>query len=145
MLNDKKQDFLQRKINNEKIVFIAMSKIYCDAKHSHKNRINLANSTLFESKISQKLAKWARIFPSWREASLCDECLNLALKAQIHTQHCVRMQEKSFCHLCPKSCYSKQDLKQISAMMKYSGKKIILYHPILALKYIYYIIKSRSL
>lgn len=140
--------FFKRKKDNEKIVFIAMSKIFCSAKHKNldkKDKIFLSNTTLFENEISQKINKFSKIYPNWRGVWLCKDCLNLALLAQIHIQQCARIQDKSFCHLCPKNCYSKRHLKQISTMMKFSGKRILFYHPLLALKYIFFIVKSKRL
>lgn len=49
--------------------------------------------------------------------------------------HCPRKEEKTFCSSCPIHCYQKIYRQQIREVMKYSGKRIIFKHPIIAIKH----------
>lgn len=49
---------------------------------------------------------------------------------------CPRMAEKTFCSQCPIHCYQKEKQEQIKKIMRYSGPRMIFYHPILAIKHV---------
>ena len=45
------------------------------------------------------------------------------------------MKEKTFCSQCRIHCYEKTMQKQIKQVMRYSGPRMIFYHPLLALRH----------
>lgn len=51
-------------------------------------------------------------------------------------QKCPMMETKTFCSQCKIHCYKKDMQTKIKKVMKYSGPRMILYHPILAIKHI---------
>ncbi len=50
-------------------------------------------------------------------------------------QHCPMMQDKTFCSKCTIHCYDPVHRQQIKTIMRYSGPRMMLYHPILAIKH----------
>lgn len=48
---------------------------------------------------------------------------------------CPRMQTKTFCSKCDIHCYDEHHQKLIKKVMRYSGPRMIFYHPILTLKH----------
>lgn len=51
-------------------------------------------------------------------------------------EHCPRKEEKTFCSSCPIHCYQKVYQEQIRKVMKYSGKRILFKHPIIAIRHL---------
>ena len=48
---------------------------------------------------------------------------------------CPMMKTKTFCSQCKIHCYQKEKQQQIKKVMRYSGPRMIFYHPILAIKH----------
>lgn len=48
---------------------------------------------------------------------------------------CPMMESKTFCSQCPIHCYEKKMQEKIKKVMKYSGPRMILYHPWLTIKH----------
>ncbi|MBQ8778416.1 MAG: nitrous oxide-stimulated promoter family protein [Alistipes sp.] len=69
---------------------------------------------------------------------LCDECRALVEYANQRTDRCPYMAEKSFCSQCKTHCYKPQMRDKIREVMRYSGPRMIFYHPIAALRHLYY-------
>lgn len=64
---------------------------------------------------------------------LCDECKELIEYAKIRSEKCPFMKEKTFCVNCKVHCYKPKMREEIRKVMRYSGPRMIFYHPILAL------------
>ena len=60
-------------------------------------------------------------------------------------EFCPRKEEKTFCSSCPIHCYQKTYRQQIREVMKYSGKRIIFKHPMVAVPLPESLKKSRVL
>lgn len=69
---------------------------------------------------------------------LCPECLDLYNYAIKKIKMCPRMKEKTFCSNCKIHCYQKEYQDKIKKVMRYSGKFMLVYHPILTIKHLYY-------
>lgn len=67
-----------------------------------------------------------------QKGSLCPECLSLLQYARKRLDHCRFGEEKSFCEQCPVHCYGRDMRAKIKAVMRYSGPRMLLYHPLLA-------------
>lgn len=67
---------------------------------------------------------------------LCDVCTQLNEYAQQRLSHCKFGEEKPTCEKCPIHCYKPSMKTQIQAIMKFAGPRMIIYHPILALKHL---------
>ena len=69
---------------------------------------------------------------------LCDDCRELAEYADSRTLKCPFMAEKSFCSQCKVHCYSARMRDEIRQVMRYSGPRMIFYHPIDAIRHLFY-------
>lgn len=71
-----------------------------------------------------------------KERELCDECreiLNYSLK---RIDNCRFMETKTFCSNCKSPCYSPKMKEKVKKIMKFSGPRMLLYHPLLVIYHI---------
>lgn len=66
---------------------------------------------------------------------LCNDCQKLLEYAYERIERCPFMETKSFCSACKTHCYSTEMRKQIKSVMRYSGPKMLFYHPIVSIKH----------
>ena len=66
-------------------------------------------------------------------SDLCPECSELAEYAKQRSEKCSFMKEKTFCANCKVHCYKKEMREKIRKVMRYSGPRMIIYHPVLAM------------
>lgn len=66
---------------------------------------------------------------------LCKECGELLEYARIRTQKCPFMATKTFCSACRVHCYAPEKREKIKSVMKYAGPRMMLYHPVMAVKH----------
>ena len=69
---------------------------------------------------------------------LCPECKALTEYAFRRSELCPYKEEKTFCSQCKTHCYSSQMREQIRKVMRFSGPRMLFYHPIAALRHLYY-------
>ena len=67
---------------------------------------------------------------------LCPECQELLTYAQSRSDHCPFMETKTFCNNCRVHCYKPSMRQRIREVMRYSGPRMIFYHPILAVRHV---------
>ena len=67
---------------------------------------------------------------------LCPACAALADYACERSDKCPFMETKSFCSNCRVHCYEPEMRNRIRQVMRFSGPRMILYHPILALRHL---------
>ena len=67
---------------------------------------------------------------------LCPQCTELQEYASQRIAHCPHMESKTFCSVCPTHCYSPERREEIRCIMRYSGPRMLLYAPRLALWHI---------
>ncbi|WP_428775562.1 nitrous oxide-stimulated promoter family protein [Vibrio sp.] len=89
---------------------VGMMQIYCKAHH------DTADST----------GKWR----------VCGECDELLRYAEQRLDRCPYGQKKPTCNQCPIHCYKPEPKEQMRQVMRYSGPKMLLPHPILALRHL---------
>lgn len=65
-----------------------------------------------------------------------DEKLELIRYSSNKLDHCKFGNDKPFCSKCTVHCYSPEMREKIKMVMRYSGPRIIFYHPIVTLKHI---------
>lgn len=68
---------------------------------------------------------------------LCQECKELKEYAMMRTDKCPFMESKTFCSNCKVHCYKPDMQQRIRQVMRFSGPRIMFYHPILATKHIF--------
>lgn len=70
------------------------------------------------------------------EEELCLECRELANYVHERVARCPFMATKTFCSMCKVHCYKPEKREQIRKVMRYSGPRMLLYHPVLAVKHV---------
>lgn len=68
-----------------------------------------------------------------RAAPLCHDCSELLDYARLRLSHCPFKDEKPTCGKCTIHCYKPSRRNMICKVMRYSGPRMLLRHPILAL------------
>ena len=67
---------------------------------------------------------------------LCPECQQFKEYAQLRLEKCPFQDKKSTCGKCKIHCY-KPDMKlKVKEVMRYSGPRLLIYHPVLALHHV---------
>ncbi len=67
--------------------------------------------------------------------TLCPECQELIDYAELRLDRCPYGNEKPTCAHCPIHCYKPERRDQIREVMRYSGPRMLLKHPILAIRH----------
>ena len=98
---------LQSKREREKRIVSQMIEIYC--KKQHHGRGN---------------------------CGLCTECEALKKYAVERSDKCPFMEEKTFCSNCKVHCYKPEMREKIREVMRFSGPRMLFYHPILAVRHV---------
>lgn len=68
---------------------------------------------------------------------LCPDCAALEAYARQRSDKCPFMETKTFCSNCKVHCYRKDMAQQIRQVMRYAGPRMLLHHPILALRHVW--------
>lgn len=68
--------------------------------------------------------------------TLCENCRNLCSYAEKRILKCPFGENKPVCSQCPIHCYKPQMKKQIGAVMRFAGPKMMFRHPILAIRHL---------
>lgn len=64
---------------------------------------------------------------------LCPECQRLYDYAKMRVEYCPFMETKTFCSNCKVHCYKPQMREKIRLVMRYSGPRMLYYHPLLTI------------
>lgn len=70
-----------------------------------------------------------------RNKELCPSCLELLEYAHKRLELCKFGNNKSTCKKCPVHCYKPVMREKIQMIMRWSGPRMLLYHPIDAIKH----------
>lgn len=70
------------------------------------------------------------------KGDLCEECGRLRDYAFERTDQCPFMESKTFCTNCQVHCYRKDMRERIRTVMRYSGPRMVLYHPVVAFRHL---------
>jgi hypothetical protein len=68
--------------------------------------------------------------------SLCPECQALMDYAEVRLDRCPYGENKPTCNTCPIHCYKPEPKEQMRLVMRFSGPRMLLYHPILAIRHL---------
>lgn len=63
---------------------------------------------------------------------LCPECSDLMAYALMRLDKCPYREDKPVCAKCPSHCYKPLMRERVRAVMRYSGPRMLLRHPLLA-------------
>lgn len=72
---------------------------------------------------------------------LCPDCAALDAYARLRSEKCPFMETKTFCSVCKVHCYNKEMREKIREVMRFSGPRMLLRHPIMAIRHV---IESRK-
>lgn len=70
------------------------------------------------------------------KGELCAECLELLNYVELRRSKCPFGDGKPFCSNCKIHCYKPEMREKIRAVMRYSGPRIVLDHPVLATRHL---------
>ena len=101
-----KMNKIEKKRQKEQYVVEEMIRLHCRKKHPKEER---------------------------QEGQMCPECQRLSDYAKQRSQKCPFMEEKTFCANCKVHCYKPEMREQIRQVMRFSGPRMLLYHPVLAI------------
>ncbi len=65
--------------------------------------------------------------------TLCTDCQDLLDYARMRSEKCAFMEKKTFCSNCKIHCYKPKMREKIRTVMRFSGPRMLLYHPGLAI------------
>ena len=68
--------------------------------------------------------------------NLCPDCAALDAYARQRSNKCPFMETKTFCSNCKVHCYKKDMREKIREVMRFSGHRMILYHPVMAIRHV---------
>lgn len=67
---------------------------------------------------------------------LCPECQALLDYAAQRSDKCPFMETKTFCSNCAVHCYRPEMREKIRAVMRFSGPRMLLYNPVMAIRHV---------
>lgn len=67
---------------------------------------------------------------------LCAECYELEKYAMLRSDKCPFMESKTFCSNCKVHCYKPEMREKIRRVMRFSGPRMIMYHPVMAMRHV---------
>lgn len=67
---------------------------------------------------------------------LCPDCRRLLDYAVNRSENCPFMETKTFCSNCKVHCYKPEMRERIRRVMRYSGPRMIFYHPAMAVRHV---------
>lgn len=73
----------------------------------------------------------------------CIECKQLIEYAFKRIDKCPFMETKTFCSKCKVHCYNKKMQTLIKEVMRYSGPRMLIYHPIIVMRHFIESVRSR--
>jgi len=68
--------------------------------------------------------------------NICENCNKLLLHALDKIDKCVFHQFKTVCSRCKVHCYKKVMRDKIKEVMRFSGSRLLIYHPMLGIKHL---------
>ena len=67
--------------------------------------------------------------------NLCKECREIMEYALKRLDHCKVGEDKPTCRVCPIHCYKPEMKEKIKTIMRFSGPRLIIYHPIFTINH----------
>lgn len=97
----------------------------------------MKNSRIEEEK--KVVEQMIRLYCHKKEGNgeLCQNCHELLDYAHSRLDRCRYGEEKPTCKKCPVHCYRPDMKERVRSVMRWSGPRMMLYHPVAAIKHIY--------
>lgn len=80
----------------------------------------------------------------WQKGQMCQSCQELSDYARLRSEKCPFMKEKTFCANCKVHCYKPEMREKIRQVMRFSGPRMLMYHPLLAMWHLVCSIKEKK-
>ena len=77
------------------------------------------------------------------QSDLCPDFREVLSYAIDRSNHCPFMESKTFCSNCKVHCYRPEMRAKIRKIMRFSGPRMLLYHPVLAVSHMLLTVKER--
>ena len=84
--------------------------------------------------VSQMIALYCRK-KHGAHGPLCPDCAALSAYAQLRSERCPFLETKTFGSNCRVHCYQPEMREKIRAVMRFSGPRMLLYHPVAAIRH----------
>lgn len=78
------------------------------------------------------------------QTGLCPECREILQYAERRSDRCPFMEHKTFCSSCKVHCYRPEMRQKIREIMRDSGPRMVLYHPILAISHMLIMLREKG-
>ncbi len=111
-----------------------MRTIFCNFNRSKKDKLELKREN--EKKMVSEMILLYCKKNHHNGSVLCDECVQLNDYAITRIDNCPSMETKSFCSNCKIHCYKKDMREKIQKVMRFSGPRMIFYHPVKAIHHL---------
>lgn len=112
-----KENKVEKKRKKEQYVAEEMIRLYCRKNHRKEKR---------------------------QPGELCPDCQELLRYVRLRSQKCPFMEEKTFCANCRVHCYKPEMREKIRQVMRFSGPRMLLYHPALAIWHLVCSVKEKQ-
>ena len=86
--------------------------------------------------VSLMIALYCHGLHGTKRGALCPECAALDEYAQSRSDRCPFMATKTFCANCRVHCYKPEMRGKIREVMRYSGPRMMLHHPVMAVRHV---------
>jgi len=73
-----------------------------------------------------------------QKGTLCSDCIELLEYAHKRSDSCPHIESKTFCSRCKSPCYSIDMKEKIQTVMRWTGPRMMLYHPVETVRYLCY-------
>ena len=143
------------KIETEKQTVEAMIRLYCKEK-KHRKTENYRESMNCPSNLSNQNSPTTPISANSSSAHpltaprsplpvlpLCPQCQALLDYAHKRLEHCKFGENKPSCTRCPVHCYKPAMREQIRQVMRYSGPRMLLHDPIMAIRHLWDFLRAK--
>ena len=93
----------------------------------------------------QVVAQMIRLYcrKQHHQSDLCPDCRKILSYAADRSDRCPFMESKTFCSNCKVHCYRPEMREKIREIMRFSGPRMLLYHPVLAVSHMVLTVKER--
>lgn len=104
--------------------------------------MNVRRHSSFSARIErekQTVEQMIRLYCRHKEGhrELCPTCRELLTYAHTRLSRCHFGEEKPTCRLCPIHCYKPEMKERMRLVMRYTGPRMLLYHPMAALRHLW--------
>lgn len=113
----------QKKTNRDIETLALMIAIHCRGRHKNEPKRTLALQVSEDPPVNKSY-------------KVCEECRKLALYASERVANCPVKDAQAFCSSCTVHCYKAEMREKIRETMRYSGPRMIIYQPRMALRHV---------